>query len=99
MLCKKYFSWMFVIFILIVVLLFIKFLYYIIKLGEVIEFVLLIKVEGGYLEIGSLFLMIVKVGLVNLFIYVWVKMYFYYEIVFDESIKEEGELDKEYMKR
>ncbi len=43
--------------------------------------------------------MTVKVGPANPFTYVWAKMHPYYEIVPDESIKEEGESDKEYMKR
>lgn len=99
MLRKKHFSWMLVILILIAVLSFIKLPYYITKPGEATELASLIKVEGGYPEKGSLSLMTVKVGPANPFTYVWAKMHPYYEIVPDESIKEEGESDKEYMKR
>lgn len=99
MLRKKHFSWMLVILILIAVLSFIKLPYYITKPGEATELASLIKVEGGYPEKGSLSLMTVKVGPANPFTYVWAKMHPYYEIVPDESIKEEGESDKEYLKR
>lgn len=43
--------------------------------------------------------MTVKVGPANPYTYLWAKVHPYEEIVPDESIKEEGESDSDYMKR
>lgn len=96
---KRHFRWMFVILILIVAVTFIKLPYYVTKPGEATELASLVKVKGGYPENGSLSLMTVKVGPANPYTYLWAKMHPYYEIVPDESIKQEGESDEEYMKR
>ncbi|APH35493.1 hypothetical protein BHE96_07885 [Bacillus subtilis] len=95
----KHFCWVFIILILLIAVTFIKLPYYITQPGEASELRPLIKVDGGYPEKGSLSLMTVKVGPANPYTYLWAKVHPYEEIVPDESIKEEGESDSDYMKR